>query len=419
MNQFPEYEYRQNSLFVENVDLAELALQYGTPCYVYSMKHLQTQWNALCEAFAKFDFLPCYAVKANSNIAILKLLADWGAGFDIVSLGELERVFAAGGTPENIMFSGVAKREDELRKAIHCRIGCINVESAFELERIANIAAEMKVPVNISLRINPDVDPNTHPYISTGLKESKFGIASDAALKLYQSCLNHAWLHPVGIDCHIGSQITDTQPYADAARHVFQLVAEIEALGVVLKHVDLGGGFGIEYNAEQAPRFDQYAEVLSPFFADRRHRLILEPGRSVIANAGALLTSVEHTKENGNKEFVLVDAAMNDLLRPALYDAWHAVLPVNASQDRTEKTYDIVGPVCESGDFFARERKVLELRAGELLAIMSAGAYAMSMASNYNSRQRPCELLVDNDRVHLIRRRDALDELWSNEIPIS
>lgn len=416
MNQFPEYEYRQDTLFVENIDIAALALQYGTPCYVYSQAHLRSQWDALRQAFANVDFMPCYAVKANSNIAILQLLAKWGAGFDIVSLGELERVLAAGGKAENIMFSGVAKREDELRKAIHCQIGCINVESEFELQRIADIAAAMQMPVNVSLRINPDVNPQTHPYISTGLKESKFGIASDVALPLYQSLINHAWLRPIGIDCHIGSQITDTQPYLDATKHVFELVTQIEALGIQLRHIDLGGGFGISYDNEQPPPFADFASVLTPFFSGKKYQFVLELGRSIIGNAGALITRVEYIKETSGKEFVLVDAAMNDLLRPALYDAWHTILPVRQFQGREQRTYDIVGPVCESGDFFARARTMPALQAGELMAIMSAGAYAMSMASNYNSRQRPCELLIDNENIHLIRRRDALEELWSNEI---
>lgn len=416
MNQFPEFEYRRDSLFVEDVDIASLALQYGTPCYVYSKAHLHSQWTALCQAFSQLSFLPCYAVKANSNIAILQLLASWGAGFDIVSLGELERVLAVGGKAERIMFSGVAKREDELRKAIHCQIGCINVESEFELERIASIATEMEMPVNVSLRINPDVNPQTHPYISTGLKENKFGIASEQALPLYQSLVNHPWVRAIGIDCHIGSQITDTQPYVDATRHVFALVAQIEAMGIQLQHVDLGGGFGICYDDEQPPRFDEFASVLTPFFADKNYQLVLELGRSVVGNAGALVTSVEYIKDTSTNEFVLVDAAMNDLIRPALYDAWHTVLPIQRDDNRTEKSYDIVGPVCESGDFFARSRALQELHAGELLALMSGGAYAMSMASNYNSRQRPCELLIDKENVHLIRRRDALEELWANEL---
>ncbi len=419
MNHFPGYEYRDNILCVENVELPSLALQYGTPFYIYSKSALHAQWHALCDAFSDIQFLPCYAVKANSNLAILQILAQWGAGFDIVSLGELERVLVAGGKAERIMFSGVAKREDELRKAIHHRVGCINVESSFELDRISCLATEMKTPVNVSLRINPDVNPQTHPYIATGLKESKFGISSEQALPLYESILNDPWVVPVGVDCHIGSQITDMQPFIDAARHVFEFVAQIEALGIELKHIDLGGGFGICYKDEEAPSFDQVAKVLAPFFTDSRYQLILEPGRSIIANAGALITSVEFIKQTGVNEFVLVDAAMNDLIRPALYDAWHMVLPVEQHSDRANKTYDVVGPVCESGDFLARSRTLSEIRPGELLAIMSAGAYGMSMASNYNSRQRPCELLIDKEDIHMIRRRDAMDELWSNEITLA
>ncbi len=416
MNQFPGFEYRQDKLFVEDVDIPRMALQYGTPLYVYSKTALTSRWVELCTAFSSVDFLPCYAVKANSNIAILQMLAQWGAGFDIVSVGELERVLKAGGDARKIMFSGVAKREDEIRKAIHCQIGCINVESEYELKQICTIAADMKMHVNVSLRINPDVNPNTHPYISTGLKESKFGITSELALGLYASIKDHPWVRPVGVDCHIGSQITETQPYIDAARHVFAFVEKLEQMGITLKHIDLGGGFGITYDSEAPPEFSQYAEVIKPFFESKSYQLVLEPGRSIVANAGALVTKVEYIKNIEVNEFVLVDAAMNDLIRPALYQAWHTVLPVTLKANRAEKVYDIVGPVCESGDFFAKKRQMKELQPGELLGVMSAGAYAMTMASNYNTRQRPCELMVDGDNVHLIRRRDAIDELWQNEI---
>lgn len=416
MNHFPNFEYRQGKLFVEDVDLSSLAIEYGTPAYIYSKSALMTRWVELCGAFSMLDFLPCYAVKANSNIAILQLLADWGAGFDIVSLGELERVLVAGGDASKIMFSGVAKREDEIRKAIHYQIGCINVESEFELMRICDIAQDMQMHVNVSLRINPDVNPNTHPYISTGLKESKFGIASERALALYESIKDHQWVKPVGVDCHIGSQITETAPYVDAAKHVFAFVEKLERIGVELKHIDLGGGFGIQYDQEDPPDFAAYAQQIAPLFENKRYQLIVEPGRSIVANAGLLLTKVEYIKNIDINEFVLVDAAMNDLIRPALYQAWHTLLPVNENKQRIDKTYDVVGPVCESGDFFAKQRVMKELHAGDLLAVMSAGAYAMTMASNYNSRQRPCELLVDGDNVQLIRRRDALNELWQNEI---
>lgn len=416
MNHFPDFEYRQGKLFVEDVDLSKLAIEYGTPAYVYSKSALVSRWVELCGAFSMLDFLPCYAVKANSNIAILQLLAQWGAGFDIVSLGELERVLVAGGDASKIMFSGVAKREDEIRKAIHYQIGCINVESEFELMRICDIAKDMQMQVNVSLRINPDVNPNTHPYISTGLKESKFGITSERALALYESIKDHQWVRPVGIDCHIGSQITETEPYVDAAKHVFTFVEKLEQIGIELKHIDLGGGFGIQYDQENPPEFAAYAQHIAPLFDNKPYQLIVEPGRSIVANAGLLLTKVEYIKDIDINEFVLVDAAMNDLIRPALYHAWHTLLPVNEDKTRIEKTYDVVGPVCESGDFFAKQRVMKELYTGDLLAVMSAGAYAMTMASNYNSRQRPCELLVDGDNVQLIRRRDALNELWQNEI---
>ena len=416
MNQFPGFEYRQGKLFVEDVDISSLALEYGTPTYIYSKSALMARWVELCGAFSMLDFLPCYAVKANSNIAILQMLAQWGAGFDIVSLGELERVLAAGGDASKVMFSGVAKREDEIRKAIHCQIGCINVESEFELTRICEIAEDMQSPVNISLRINPDVNPNTHPYISTGLKQSKFGIACDKALTLYASVKDDPWVKPVGVDCHIGSQLTETAPYIDAAKLVFAFVEELENLGIELKHIDLGGGFGIQYDQEDPPEFSAYAQQIAPLFANKPYQLIVEPGRSIVANAGMLLTRVEYIKDIEVNQFAMVDAAMNDLIRPALYQAWHTILPVEENNDGKEQTYDVVGPVCESGDFFAKQRKFKHLHAGDLLAVMSAGAYAMTMASNYNSRPRPCELLVEADNVQLIRKRDALDELWQNEV---
>ena len=416
MNYFPGFEYRQNKLFIEDVDLSTLCLEYGTPCYVYSKAALKQQWDSLCAAFSSHDFLSCYAVKANSNLAILQLLASWGAGFDIVSIGEFQRVLAAGGDPNKIMFSGVAKREDELRAAIHHQIACINVESEFELKKIKALASEMQLPVKISLRINPDVNPQTHPYIATGLKENKFGINSDLALSLYESIKDHLWVTAVGVDCHIGSQITSIQPHVDAAKLVFEFVGKLSDLGIQLHHIDLGGGFGVRYNEEEPPSYEEFAKQLLPMFAGTNYQLIVEPGRSMIANAGVLLTNVEYIKETDVNRFAMVDAAMNDLLRPALYQAWHDVIPVEQHPERNETQYDVVGPVCESGDFLAKNRTMKMLLPGDKLATMSAGAYAMSMASNYNSRQRPCELLVDGSDVHLIRRRDALEELWQNEV---
>ena len=418
MKYFPGFEYRDDQLFVEDVAISSLTEEYGTPCYVYSKSALLQQWVSLCSAFSQMDFKPCYAVKANSNLAILQLLADWGAGFDIVSVGELERVLEAGGQASQVMFSGVAKREDELRKAIHHQIGCINIESAFELDCIKALATEMQMPVNVSFRINPDVNPNTHPYIATGLKESKFGITPEQALPLYASLVDHEWVRPIGVDCHIGSQITEVQPFLDAAERVFEFVEQVEALGIVFKHIDLGGGFGVHYENETPPEFSDYATALAPFFSDRKHQLILELGRSLVGNAGALVTRVEYIKDTTVNKFALVDVAMNDLLRPALYSAWHSLLPVKLATSRTQHHYDVVGPVCESGDFIAKDRQMTELAAGDHLAIMSAGAYAMSMASNYNSRQKPCELMIDEGEVHLIRRRDALEELWQNEIKL-
>ena len=418
MNRFPGFEYRQNLLYVEDVNLSDLCLEYGTPCYVYSKAALRQQWDELSEAFDRHNFLPCYAVKANSNLALLQLLAGWGAGFDIVSVGELMRVIKAGGSTDKIMFSGVAKREDELRAAIYHQIACINVESEFELEKIKQLAEEMQMPVKISLRINPDVNPQTHPYIATGLKENKFGIDSELALSMYESVKDHPWVEAIGVDCHIGSQITETKPYEDAARLVMEFVGKLSSRGIELQHIDLGGGFGISYRDEQPPTFSEFANLLLPMFYDTDYQLIVEPGRSLIANAGVLLTNVEYIKHTSVNTFAMVDAAMNDLLRPALYQAWHELLPLQHHVDRSETQYDVVGPVCESGDFLAKNRTMKTLFSGDKLAIMSAGAYAMSMASHYNSRQRPCELLVDGSEVHLIRRRDALDELWQNEVQL-
>ncbi len=415
MKHFNGFEYRQNTLHVEDVALPALATEFGTPCYVYSKAAIKAQWDLLTDAFGGHDCLPCYAVKANSNIAILQLLAEWGAGFDIVSVGELERVLAAGGAASKVMFSGVAKREDEIRAAIYHQIACINIESDYELSRIQAIAAEMKMPARVSVRINPDVDPQTHPYISTGLKQSKFGVASDVALNLYQSTLDDPWVSAVGIDCHIGSQITDTGPYRQAAEHVFRFVAELEQMGIKLKHIDLGGGFGITYEQESPPAFDAFAQQILPLFEGKDYQLVLEPGRSLVANSGILLTRVEYIKDTSVHKFTVVDAAMNDLIRPALYQAWHTILPlINKSNGNTFE-YDVVGPVCESGDFLAKARVLPELGSGDVLAVMSAGAYAMTMASNYNSRQKPCELLVDGAQVSLIRRREALSDLWQHE----
>jgi len=418
VSQFPEFEYRQQQLMIEDCAIKDLAHEFGTPLYIYSKKALQQRWQELQNAFSETPFLPCFAVKANSNLAILQLLASWGAGFDIVSIGELERVLQAGGDAAKVMFSGVAKREDEIRRAILAGVGCINVESAYELQQIRTIAADLQMQARVSLRINPDVDPNTHPYISTGLKESKFGIAVERALPLYLELRDDPWVQAVGIDCHIGSQITEKEPFLDAAQHVFTLVAQLEQAGITLKHIDLGGGFGICYDDEQAPPFSDYAAAIQPFFRDTTYQLVLEPGRSIVANAGALITRVEHIKPTESTTFALIDAAMNDLIRPALYKGWHKLLAVTEQPERASKIYDVVGPVCESGDFFAKGRELPELMPSDLLAVMSAGAYAMSMASNYNSRQRPCELLVDGDQVHMIRKRDSLEQLWENEIKL-
>ena len=416
MTHFPRVTYKNQQLHLEDVALEDVSSAFGTPVYVYSKNALLDEWNQLNTAFQSIPHLFCYAVKANSNLALLKLLASQGAGFDIVSLGELERVLLAGGEPKKIIFSGVAKREDELRKAIFYSIASINVESEGELNRIQALAKEMDCKVGVSLRVNPDVDAQTHPYISTGLKENKFGIPSADAIALYRRIAVDEHLEAVGIDCHIGSQLTELSPFEDAAKQVFGLVREIEQQGIRLQHIDLGGGLGIRYQDEQPPSYSEYANCLLPFFSGTQYTLLLEPGRSLVGNAGVLLTRVEGLKQNHSKNFVLVDAAMNDLLRPALYQAWHEILPVQQSGSHGTLVCDVVGPVCESGDFLAQDRNMPTPKLGDVLAVMSAGAYAMSMASSYNSRQRPAEVLVDGEDASLIRKRDALDQLWENEI---
>jgi diaminopimelate decarboxylase len=407
------FELRDGELCAERVGLASIAERFGTPCYVYSRAALEDAWRSLDGALAGLPHLICYAVKANPSLAVLDLFARLGGGFDIVSGGELARVIAAGGDPGRTVFSGVGKSAGEMRAALDAGIMGFNVESEAELERLDAVARERGRRAPVSLRVNPDVDPRTHPYISTGLKESKFGIAYDDALPLYRRAAAMAGIALRGIDMHIGSQVTDLGPYRDAATKLLALVDRLAAEGIRLEHVDVGGGLGVRYRDETPVPVAEYAAFLRALFAGRRETLVLEPGRWLVANAGVLLTRVEYLKRGPAKRFAIVDAAMNDLIRPALYEAWHAVEPVRPRQSPAER-WDVVGPVCESADFLALDRE-LALAPGDLIAIRSAGAYAMAMSSNYNARPRAAEVMVDGDRAHLVRRRESVAELFAAE----
>jgi diaminopimelate decarboxylase len=404
---------RDGTLFIEEVSLAEIAAKHGTPCFVYSRSALENAYREFDGAFEAIDHLTCYALKANSNLAVLDVFARMGSGFDVVSGGELARVVAAGGDPAKVVFSGVGKTEDELEQALELGIRCFNVESESELEHLDRIAGASGRRAPVSLRVNPDVDPKTHPYIATGLKESKFGIAFVDALPLYRHAARLPNIALTGIDIHIGSQITALEPYREAATKVLELVDTLAAEGILLKHVDLGGGIGIRYRDETPVPLSEYAAMIKGLFRGRRESLVFEPGRRLTGNAGILLTRVIYLKPGAEASFAVVDAAMNDLLRPALYDAWHAVRPVRSRRE-SARVWQIVGPVCESADFLARDRD-LALREGDLLAILSAGAYAMAMSSNYNSRPRAAEVLVDGAAIHLVGRRESIEELFSRE----
>lgn len=400
-------------LHIEGVALAELATRFGTPLYVYSQAALEDAYRAYTEAFANMPHLICYAVKANASLAILNLFARLGSGFDIVSGGELVRVLAAGGDPAKIVFSGVGKTSAEMRQALEANILCFNLESESELHRLNSVAGELGKIAPVSFRVNPDVDAKTHPYISTGLKESKFGVAIADAPRLFQIAASLAHLEVVGVDCHIGSQLIDLSPLEDAADRVLALADALAADGIPLHHIDLGGGVGIQYQQESAPDLAAYGRLLALRFVGRREKLLLEPGRSLVGNAGLLLTKVEYLKPASTKNFAIVDAAMNDLMRPALYQAYHEIVPLNARTD-VKTRYDIVGPICESGDFigFARD---LAIQEGDYLALLSAGAYGMSMASNYNSRARAAEVMIGKNEIHLIRERETLNTLMAGE----
>ncbi len=408
------FQYRDNQLCAENVTVASIVEQFGTPTYVYSRATLERHWKAFDEAFEGRPHLICYAVKANSNIAVLNVLARLGSGFDIVSVGELERVLIAGGQADKIVFSGVGKRRDEIRRALEVGIRCFNVEVSTELDRINDIAGDMGVIANISIRVNPDVDAQTHPYISTGLKENKFGLAIETAFSEYQRANELAHLKVVGLDCHIGSQLTEVTPFVDALDRVLSLLARLEAVGITIEHLDLGGGLGICYRDEQPPLPADYVKALYKKLADSSYEILLEPGRAIAGNAGILVTTVEYIKPTEDKQFAIVDAAMNDLMRPALYQAWQNIVPVDLSSTVQENCYDIVGPVCETGDFLGKDR-MLAIEEGDVLAVRSAGAYGFTMSSNYNSRPSVAEVMVDGEQLHLIGSRQSVESLWQNE----
>ncbi len=407
------FAYRDGTLCAEDVPLPQIAAAYSTPCYVYSRAALQSRFEEFRQALAGRNAMVCYAVKANSNLAILNLFARAGAGFDIVSGGELARVVAAGGDPARVVFSGVGKTVDEIRMALDKGIFCFNVESAAELERLSEIAGRAGKRAPIALRVNPDVDPKTHPYISTGLRHNKFGVAYTEALELYRRARRLPHLEIAGIACHIGSQLLDPAPAAEAAGKILALADRLAAEGIVLRHLDLGGGLGIRYRDETPPSVAEYLAPILAQLTGRREKVLFEPGRALVGNAGLLLARVEHLKHGEERNFAVIDAAMNDLMRPALYDAWHDILPVRQGSGETAE-YEVVGPVCESGDFLGHGRS-LAVAAGDLLAIMSAGAYGMAMSSNYNSRPRAAEIMVDGDRLHLVRERERIEQLFAGE----
>ncbi len=400
-------------LHIEGVALEELAARFGTPLYVYSRAALEEAYRSYAQAFTRTPHLICYAAKANSSLAILNLFARLGCGFDIVSGGELVRVLAAGGDARKVVFSGVGKTSAEMRQALEAGILCFNVESESELHRLNRVAGELGKIAPVSFRVNPDVDAKTHPYISTGLKESKFGVAIAEAPRLYCLAADSPHLEVVGVDCHIGSQLIDLSPLADAADRIFALVDTLADQGISLHHIDLGGGVGIRYQDEAVPDLAAYGQLLAERFSGRHEKLLLEPGRSLVGNAGVLLTQVEYLKPGETKNFAIVDAAMNDLVRPALYEAYHEIVPLSARQG-PQSRYDIVGPICETGDFigFARDLSIME---GDYLALLSVGAYGMSMASNYNSRPRAAEVLIDKNETHLIRERETLNTLMAGD----
>lgn len=408
------FSYSEGELHAEQVSLRHVAAQFGTPTYVYSRQAITERYRAYADALGDHPGTICYAVKANSNIGVLGLLANLGSGFDIVSVGELERVLKAGGDPAKVVFSGVGKKAEEMARALEVGVACFNVESESELELLSQVACAQNKIARISLRVNPDVDARTHPYISTGLKENKFGIAISDAPAVYRRAASLPGIQIKGIDCHIGSQLTDITPFLDALDRVLLLLDELADHGISIHHLDLGGGLGVTYRDEQVPPVGEYVAAVKDRIAGRNLELFFEPGRSIVANAGALLMQVLYLKPTEHKNFAVVDAAMNDNIRPALYQAWQAIVPLQQQSSTPEQTWDIVGPVCESGDFLGRERP-LKLAEGDLLAMLSAGAYGFTMSSNYNTRPRAAEVLVDGAEVHLIRRRETVSDCMAQE----
>ncbi|WP_109080502.1 diaminopimelate decarboxylase [Aggregatibacter aphrophilus] len=409
------FQYQHHQLMAENLPVKQLAEQFGTPLYIYSKATLERHWHAFDKAFGEHPHLVCYAVKSNPNIAILNVMAKLGSGFDIVSQGELERVLVAGGNPAKVVFSGVAKSEPEITRALEVGIRCFNVESEAELLRINEVARRLGKTAPISLRVNPDVDAHTHPYISTGLKENKFGVSVEQAREVYKLAATLPNIKIVGMDCHIGSQLTELQPFLDAVDRLIVLMEQLKQDGIALKHLDLGGGLGVTYTDETPPHPTEYAKALwEKLNAFSELEIIVEPGRAITANAGILVTKVEYLKSNESRNFAIVDAGMNDMIRPALYQAYMNILEIDRTLAREEKIYDVVGPICETSDFLGKQRK-LAIAQGDYLAQRSAGAYGASMSSNYNSRPRTAEVMVDGDKAHLIRRREVLHELWQLE----
>ena len=409
------FHYAGGTLLAEGVSLEAVAERFGTPCYVYSRAAIESAWKELDGALGARPHLVCYAVKANGNLAVLDLLARLGSGFDIVSGGELERVLAAGGDPAKVVFSGVCKTEQEMRRALDVGIRCFNVESEAELERLARVAASAGRRAPVSVRVNPDVDARTHPYISTGLRRNKFGVPVPQARALYGRAAELDSLSVVGIDCHIGSQLTSLAPHVEALERILELVDQLGEDGIAIHHLDPGGGLGIRYRDEQVPSMQAFAAALESRLAGRDLELLVEPGRCIVGNAGVLLTRVEYLKQGAEQGFALVDAAMNDLLRPALYDAWHDIVPVREPPaDTATRLVDVVGPVCETADFLGRGRE-LGVAEGDLLAVRSAGAYGFAMSSNYNARPRAAEVMVDGERMHLVREREQIAQLYAGE----
>ena len=411
------FSFKDGVMHAENIAITDIAKAVGTPCYIYSQSALEQSWQAYDHAFGNHPHLVCFAVKANSNIAVLNTLAKLGAGFDIVSKGELERVIAAGGNPNKVFFSGVAKTPEEVAFALEQDIRSINIESPAELERIQSVAQEIGKTAPICIRVNPDVDPQTHPYISTGLEQAKFGVSMQDALHVFQQAQQCSHIKILGIACHIGSQITTTSPFVDALDRIISMVKTLSEMGIDIQHLDLGGGYGIIYNEESLPSHQEFIQALLDKLNESGIHLpiSIEPGRSIAGNAGILVTTVEYLKENSEKNFAIIDAAMNDLLRPSLYEAWHNIVPIVKPGDYQKETiYDVVGPVCETGDILGKDR-LLALQAGDLLAVKSAGAYGFTMSSNYNSRPRSAEILVKNDQWQVVRERENSQDLFALE----